>query len=124
MEFFPFSLFSSSRRQTVRESGYVPANYVKEIEPRIIKKMAKETVLVPEITKVKKKVKKKIQVEKKRLGEPKRKPAPSSPRLSRNRSMCCISALFKLFFIFKNQIIVDGSHLLLSFSCSNEDTSR
>ena len=74
------------RRQTSRESGYVPANYVKEIEPRIIKKMAKETTMVPEMIKVKKKVKKKIKVEKKRMVEPKRKSPPVSSRLSRNKS--------------------------------------
>jgi spectrin beta len=79
------SLFSF-RRQTSRESGYVPANYIKEIEPRVIKKMAKETVMVPETIKVKRKVKKKIQVERKREVEPKRKSPPVSSRLGRNRS--------------------------------------
>ena len=76
----------SFRRQTSRESGYVPANYVREIDPRIIKKMAKETTVVPETIKVKKKVRKKIKVEKKRVVEPRRKSPPVSSRLSKNRS--------------------------------------
>jgi hypothetical protein len=64
----------------------VPANYVREIDPRIIKKMAKETTMVPETIKVKKKVRKKIKVEKKRVVEPRRKSPPVSSRLSKNRS--------------------------------------
>ena len=76
----------SYRRQTSRESGYVPANYIKEIEPRIIKKVTKETVMVPETVKVKRKVNKKIRVEKKREVELKRKSPQASSRLSRNRS--------------------------------------
>ena len=51
---------------TSKEAGYVPANYVKEIEPRTVKKVTKQKVMVPEKVKVKRKVKKKVIVQKQR----------------------------------------------------------
>ena len=57
---FPF------RRLTSKEAGYVPANYVKEIEARTVKKVTKQKVLVPEKVLVKRKVKKKVIVQKQR----------------------------------------------------------
>ena len=54
------------RRLTSKEAGYVPANYVKEIEPRTVKKVTKQKAIVPEKVKVKRKVKKKVMVQKQR----------------------------------------------------------
>lgn len=54
------------RRLTSKEAGYVPANYVKEIEPRTVKKVTKQKVLVPEKVIVKRKVKKKVKVQRQR----------------------------------------------------------
>lgn len=54
------------RRLTSREAGYVPANYVKEIEARTVKKVTKQKVIVPEKVMVKRKVKKKVMVQKQR----------------------------------------------------------
>lgn len=54
------------RRLTSKEAGYVPANYVKEIEARTVKKATKQKVMVPEKVKVKRRVKKKVIVQKQR----------------------------------------------------------
>ena len=54
------------RRLTSKEAGYVPANYVKEIEARTVKKVTKQKVVVPEKVLVKRKVKKKVMVQKQR----------------------------------------------------------
>lgn len=54
------------RRLTSKEAGYVPANYVKEIEARTVKKITKQKVVVPEKVLVKRKVKKKVMVQKQR----------------------------------------------------------
>ena len=54
------------RRLTSKEAGYVPANYVKEIEARTVKKATKQKVIVPEKVKVKRRVKKKVIVQKQR----------------------------------------------------------
>lgn len=56
----------SFRRLTSKEAGYVPANYVKEIEARTVKKATKQKVMVPEKVKVKRRVKKKVIVQKQR----------------------------------------------------------
>ncbi|XP_015749829.1 PREDICTED: spectrin alpha chain, non-erythrocytic 1-like isoform X1 [Acropora digitifera] len=56
----------SVRRLTSKEAGYVPANYVKEIEPRTVKKVTKQKVIVPEKVIVKQKVKKKVKVQRQR----------------------------------------------------------
>ncbi|KAK2560477.1 Spectrin beta chain [Acropora cervicornis] len=56
----------SVRRLTSKEAGYVPANYVKEIEPRTVKKVTKQKVIVPEKVIVKRKVKKKVKVQRQR----------------------------------------------------------
>ncbi|XP_068689103.1 spectrin beta chain-like isoform X1 [Montipora foliosa] len=61
----------SVRRLTSKEAGYVPANYVKEIEPRTVKKITKQKVVVPEKVVVKRKVKKKVKVQKQRAVKPK-----------------------------------------------------
>ena len=54
------------RRLTSKEAGYVPANYVKEIEARTVKKTTKQKVIVPEKVLVKRKVKKKVKIQKQR----------------------------------------------------------
>lgn len=54
------------RRLTSKEAGYVPANYVKEIEARTVKKPTKRKVVVPEKVMVKRKVTKKVMVQKQR----------------------------------------------------------
>ena len=69
------------RRQTAKENGYAPANYLKEIEPKMVKKTTKQKVLVPEMVKRTKKVKKKVKVQKQR--EIKLELPPSSPRSAR-----------------------------------------
>ena len=56
----------SFRRLTSKEAGYVPANYVKEIEARTVKKATKQKVMVPDKVKVKRRVKKKVIVQKQR----------------------------------------------------------
>ena len=58
--------FCVFRRLTSKEAGYVPANYIKEIEPRTVKKTTKQKVMVPEKVKVKRKVKKKVMIQKQR----------------------------------------------------------
>ena len=63
--FTPVTLFPI-RRLTSKEAGYVPANYVKEIEPRTVKKVTKQKVIVPEKVIVKRKVKKKVKVQRQR----------------------------------------------------------
>ena len=59
-------IFVAFRRLTSKEAGYVPANYVKEIEARTVKKATKQKVMVPEKVKVKRRVKKKVIVQKQR----------------------------------------------------------
>lgn len=59
-------IFVPLRRLTSKEAGYVPANYVKEIEARTVKKATKQKVMVPEKVKVKRRVKKKVIVQKQR----------------------------------------------------------
>ena len=61
-----YSLIVPLRRLTSKEAGYVPANYVKEIEARTVKKATKQKVMVPEKVKVKRRVKKKVIVQKQR----------------------------------------------------------
>ena len=41
-----------SVRQSTGQEGYVPANYVKEVEPKIVQKMVKRPVKVQERVKV------------------------------------------------------------------------
>lgn len=60
-------IFVPLRRLTSKEAGYVPANYVKEIEARTVKKATKQKVMVPEKAKVKRRVKKKVIVQKQRV---------------------------------------------------------
>ena len=64
---FLVSLLQFERRLKSKEAGYVPANYVKEIEPRIVKKTAKEKTVLPEKVKRTRKVKKTVTVQKQRL---------------------------------------------------------
>ena len=59
-------IFVPLRRLTSKEAGYVPANYVKEVEARTVKKATKQKVMVPEKVKVKRRVKKKVIVQKQR----------------------------------------------------------
>ena len=60
------AVIASFRRLTSKEAGYVPANYVKEIEARTVKKATKQKVMVPEKVKVKRRVKKTVIVQKQR----------------------------------------------------------
>eukprot|EP00794_Sanderia_malayensis_P017764 gene17764-19538_t len=57
----------SVRRVKGKESGYVPAIYMKEIEPKIFKKPVVEKIKVQEKIKVKKKKTKKVQVERENI---------------------------------------------------------
>ena len=41
-----------SVRQSNGHEGYVPANYVKDVEPKVVKKVVKNPVTVPEKVKV------------------------------------------------------------------------
>ena len=54
----------SFRRLASKESGYVPAAYIKEIEPKIFRKPVIEKAVVKETVKVKRKKLKKIRIEK------------------------------------------------------------
>ena len=53
------------RRVSSKESGYIPAAYVKEIEPKIFKKPVIEKVKVQEKVKIKRKKMKKVKIERK-----------------------------------------------------------
>lgn len=64
--FLDFKISFLFRRLSSKEAGYVPANYVKEIEPRTVKKVTKQKVVVPEKVMVKRKVKKKVVVQRQR----------------------------------------------------------
>ena len=66
MPVYSLIIFVAFRRLTSKEAGYVPANYVKEIEARTVKKATKQKVMVPEKVKVKRRVKKKVIVQKQR----------------------------------------------------------
>ena len=59
-------IYFFQRRLTSKEAGYVPANYVKEIEGRTVKKATKQKIVVPEKVMVKRKVTKKVMVQKQR----------------------------------------------------------
>lgn len=68
-------------RKNNGQEGYVPANYVKEIEPRVVRKITKQHTKVPEKRKVMKTVLKKQVVQKKVP----RKPQKGTPfRISEN----------------------------------------
>lgn len=69
------------RRQTAKENGYAPANYLKEMEPKLVKKLSKQKVIVPEKVKKRRRVKKKVMIQKQR--EAKLELPLSSPRSSR-----------------------------------------
>lgn len=56
-------------RQQNGEEGFVPANYVREVEPKLVKKTVKKPVVITERQRVKKVVMK-----------PKKKEKPLSPR--------------------------------------------
>ena len=66
-----------SVRQASGKTGYVPANYVKEVEPRIIRKPSKKIVIVPEKVKVKKMATRKEVVKRKRSDRSKLRRTPS-----------------------------------------------
>lgn len=66
MPVYSLIIFVAFRRLTSKEAGYVPANYVKEIEARTVKKATKQKVMVPEKVKVKRRVIKKVIVQKQR----------------------------------------------------------
>ncbi|XP_076359799.1 spectrin beta chain, non-erythrocytic 5 kst [Tachypleus tridentatus] len=60
------------------QDGFVPANYVKEIEPKIIKKVVKQPVKVPQKERVKKRVMKRQVVKKKKQSPNNKKPLSRS----------------------------------------------
>ena len=66
MPVYSLIIFVAFRRLTSKEAGYVPANYVKEIEARTVKKATKQKVMVPEKVRVKRRVIKKVIVQKQR----------------------------------------------------------
>ena len=75
-----------NRRQTAKENGYAPANYLKEIEPKLVKKLTKQKVFVPEKVMRKRKVKKKVMVQKQRGVKMELPPSsPRSPRRGKQR---------------------------------------
>ncbi|XP_055880886.1 spectrin beta chain, non-erythrocytic 2-like isoform X3 [Biomphalaria glabrata] len=63
-------------RKSDATEGFVPANYVKEVDPKVVQKTTKKPVLVPEKVKVKKTVMKKEVVKKKKKSNKLRR-APS-----------------------------------------------
>lgn len=64
-------------RKADATEGFVPANYVKEVEPKVAQKVVKRPVKVPERVKVKKTVMKKEVVRKKKERVPSLRRAPS-----------------------------------------------
>ncbi|XP_022241663.1 spectrin beta chain, non-erythrocytic 1-like [Limulus polyphemus] len=60
------------------QDGFVPANYVKEIEPKVIKKVVKQSVKVPQKQRVKKRVMKQQVVKKKKQSPNNKKPLSRS----------------------------------------------
>ena len=75
--------FSLQRRTKSKEAGYVPAKYVKEIEPFVVKKSTKQKIMVPHTVKVKRKVKKVVSVERKKPIKLSPSPTPSTGRRGR-----------------------------------------
>ena len=68
-------------RKSDGTEGFVPANYVKEVEPKIIQKVIKRPVMVPERVMVKKTVMKKEVVRRKKDISAKVRRAPSGKQL-------------------------------------------
>ena len=64
-----------SVRQGSGQEGYVPANYVKEVDPKLVKKVVRKPVKVREKVKVKKPAVKKEIVKKKRTNSLRRSPS-------------------------------------------------
>ncbi|KAK3737897.1 hypothetical protein RRG08_028522 [Elysia crispata] len=64
-------------RKADATEGFVPANYVKEVEPKVVQKLIKQPVKVPEKVKVKRTVMKKEVVKKKKDRSSKLRRAPS-----------------------------------------------
>ena len=75
-----------SVRQSSGKEGYVPANYVKEIDPKVVKKMVRRPVKVKEKVMVKKPaVKKEVVKKKKRPGSLRRSPSGRDRKKERGR---------------------------------------
>jgi len=69
-----------SARRANGQEGYVPANYVKEIEPKVHRKVVKKPVIVPVKVKVQKTGIRKELVKKKRTPSSKLRRTPSGKR--------------------------------------------
>ena len=67
-------------RKADATEGFVPANYVKEVDPKVVQKVIKQPVKVPEKVKVKKTVMKKEVVMKKKTRSSLRR-APSGKKV-------------------------------------------
>lgn len=72
-------------RKTDGVEGFVPANYVKETEPKVSSKVVKRPMVVPEKVRVKKTVMKKEVVKKKPEKSSKLRRAPSGKNISDTR---------------------------------------
>lgn len=64
-------------RKADATEGFVPANYVKEVEPKVVQKVVQQLVKVPEKVRVKKTIMKKEVVKKKKQKSTKVRRAPS-----------------------------------------------
>lgn len=64
-------------RKADATEGFVPANYVKEVDPKVVQKVVKQPIKVPERVKVKKIVMKKEVVKKKKEKPSSLRRAPS-----------------------------------------------
>ncbi|XP_059148013.1 spectrin beta chain, non-erythrocytic 2-like isoform X3 [Physella acuta] len=64
-------------RRADASEGFVPVNYVKEVEPKVVQKVVKQPVMVPEKVMVKKTIMKKEVVKKKKKKSAKLRRAPS-----------------------------------------------
>ena len=72
-----------SVRQASGHEGYVPANYVKEVEPKIVQKVVKHPVKVQEKIKV---MKTGIRQEKRKVPKGRKPKAPGAKKLRRTPS--------------------------------------
>lgn len=83
-----------SVKKANRQDGYVPANYVKEVDPKIVQKKVKKPVKVQEKVKVPKQgVKKEMVKKKKSKGSGSLRRTPSSKG---DRQGCPITSLINL----------------------------
>lgn len=90
--------------------GFVPANYVKEVEPKVVQKVVKQAVKVPEKVKVKKTIMKKEVVKKKKEKSSQLRRAPSGKTIHFNQMLQVCS-----LYINKNRTQVNVDQILCIF---------